>query len=137
MKILLSILLLLLPFKGIAQNLTCCNTISEAKSLIEGDWKLKGDSKNVVYRFSFSKDKGFIEVLKEMNLPPKAEKTRGDEIIINDHETFNIILKQDVYYIEIQSLYYEIMDQILVLDEKHFVYGSGDSQHVFIRDDDN
>ncbi|WP_396601744.1 hypothetical protein [Algibacter sp. R77976] len=125
---------LLLSIHSFSQNLECCKTISEVKKYIVGDWKLEGDSKNVVYRFSFSKTKGFIEVLQEMNLPPKAVKTRENDIIINDHEIFNIQSKQGHYFIEIQSLYYEIKEQILVLNDTNFIYGSGDSKHVFIRD---
>lgn len=134
MKRLFCAIFLLSFFNSLSQNLTCCKTISEVKSLVEGDWKLEGDSKNVVYRFSFSGDKGFIEVLKEMNLPPKAEKTREDDIIINDHEIFKISLKKQTYFIEIQSLIYTVIEQILVLNESNFIYGNKNSKRIFTRD---
>ncbi len=134
MKRLFCAIFLLSFFNSLSQNLACCKTISEVKSLIKGDWKLKGDSKNVVYRFSFSGDKGYIEVLGEMNLPPKAEKTRENDIIINDHEVFKISLKKQTYFIEIQSLTYTVIEQILVLNQSNFIYGNKNSKRVFTRD---
>lgn len=131
---LLYIVFSLFFFSGVSQNLTCCKTISEVKSLIKGDWKLKGDSKNVVYRFSFSEDKGFIEALKEMNLPPKAEKPHNVENIINHHEIFSIKSKQGIFSVVIQGLNYEMVEQIFALNETSFIYGKGNSRRVFIKD---
>jgi hypothetical protein len=127
-------ILIFSAFNAFSQDLKKCKNLSDVKSLIEGDWKLKGDSKNVVYRFSFSNNKGFIEVLQEMNLPPKAEKTTENEIVINDHEMFNILSKQGGYFIEIQSLTYKIIEEIVVLNDTNFIYGKDASRHIFIRD---
>jgi hypothetical protein len=127
-------IILFSALNAFSQNLKSCKSVDDVESLIEGDWKLKNDTKNVVYRFSISNHKGFIEVLPEMNLPPKAEKTTENEIIINDHENFTIVLKQGNYYIEIQSLYYQMTEIITVLNKTNFVYGKGKSQHIFIRD---
>lgn len=127
-------IILFSALNAFTQNLKSCKSVDDVESLIEGDWKLKNDTKNVVYRFSISNHKGFIEVLPEMNLPPKAEKTTENEIIINDHENFTIVLKQGNYYIEIQSLYYQMTEKITVLNKTNFVYGKGKSQQTFIRD---
>lgn len=127
-------IILFSALNAFTQNLKSCKSVDDVESLIEGDWKLKNDTKNVVYRFSISNHKGFIEVLPEMNLPPKAEKTTENEIIINDHENFTIVLKQGNYYIEIQSLYYQMTEKITVLNQTNFVYGKGKSQRTFIRD---
>ncbi|WJJ96077.1 hypothetical protein [Algibacter luteus] len=127
-------IILFSALNAFSQNLKSCKSVDDVESLIEGDWKLKNDTKNVVYRFSISNHKGFIEVLPEMNLPPKAEKTTENEIIINDHENFTIVLKQGNYYIEIQSLYYQMTEKITVLNQTNFVYGKGKSQRTFIRD---
>ncbi|SHJ16564.1 hypothetical protein [Algibacter luteus] len=127
-------IILFSALNAFSQNLKSCKSVDDVESLIEGDWKLKNDTKNVVYRFSISNHKGFIEVLPEMNLPPKAEKTTENEIIINDHENFIIVLKRGNYYIEIQSLYYQMTEKITVLNKINFVYGKGKSQHTFIRD---
>lgn len=127
-------IILFSALNAFTQNLKSCKSVDDVESLIEGDWKLKNDTKNVVYRFSISNHKGFIEVLPEMNLPPKAEKTTENEIIINDHENFTIVLKQGNYYIEIQSLYYQMTEKITVLNKTNFVYGKGKSQRTFIRD---
>lgn len=127
-------IILFSALNAFSQNLKSCKSVDDVESLIEGDWKLKNDTKNVVYRFSISNHKGFIEVLPEMNLPPKAEKTTENEIIINDHENFTIVLKQGNYYIEIQSLYYQMTEKITVLNKTNFVYGKGKSQRTFIRD---
>ena len=127
-------IILFSALNAFSQNLKSCKSVDDVESLIEGDWKLKNDTKNVVYRFSISNHKGFIEVLPEMNLPPKAEKTTENEIIINDHENFIIVLKRGNYYIEIQSLYYQMTEKITVLNQTNFVYGKGKSQRTFIRD---
>ena len=127
-------IILFSALNAFTQNLKSCKSVDDVESLIEGDWKLKNDTKNVVYRFSISNHKGFIEVLPEMNLPPKAEKTTENEIIINDHENFIIVLKRGNYYIEIQSLYYQMTEKITVLNQTNFVYGKGKSQRTFIRD---
>ena len=127
-------IILFSALNAFSQNLKSCKSVDDVESLIEGDWKLKNDTKNVVYRFSISNHKGFIEVLPEMNLPPKAEKTTENEIIINDHENFIIVLKRGNYYIEIQSLYYQMTEKITVLNKTNFVYGKGKSQRTFIRD---
>lgn len=134
MKTLFSFLLILVAFTSKAQNLHSCETVDDVKSLIAGDWKLEGDSKNVIYRFSFSGDKGFIEVLKELNLPPKAETNNADTMIIYDHEIFNIVSKQSTFFISIQSLYYQIIEEIEVLNKSNFIYGRGNSRHIFIKD---
>jgi hypothetical protein len=134
MKRLFCAIFLLSFFNSLSQSLEQCKTISEVKSLIEGDWKLEGDSKNVVYRFSFSNTRGFIEVLEEMNLPPKAEKTKANEIINNAYEVFKISSKNDAYFIEMQSLGHISVQQIVVLNQLSFTYGKGRSKHVFKRD---
>ena len=117
-----------------SQDLKSSRSINEVEALLQGDWKLKDDTKNVVYRFSFSNHKGFMEVLPEMNLPPKAEKTTENEIIINQHQTFNIASKQGKYFIEIQNINYKITEKIIVLNTTRFVYGKAAAQRIFIRD---
>lgn len=134
MKKLFCILILLIAFNGISQNLDSCKTVAQVKNLIKGDWRLKGDTKNVVYRFSFYKNQGFIEVLPEMNLPPKAEKTKDSDMIINKKSAFNIQLKQEAFFVVIQNLNYEVTEKIEVLNKSNFIYGKGHYQHVFIKD---
>jgi len=117
-----------------SQNLECCKTIQEVEQAIAGDWKLNDGNRNVIYRVSFNKNKGLIEVLGELNLPPKAEKTIGNELVIDDQALVNIILKNGVFYIELTNLDYGFSEQIVELNDKIFIYGMGDSKHVFIRD---
>jgi len=117
-----------------AQNLVCCKDIKEVKKAIEGDWKLKGETNSLIYRFSFDKGKGFIEALEELNLPPKAIESQRENLILDEHEIVNVKLDKGLFFIEIKSLYYEVSEQIFVLNEKYFIYGKGQSEHVFIKD---
>lgn len=117
-----------------SQNLECCKTIQEVEQAITGDWKLNDGNRNVIYRFSFNNNKGLIEVLGELNLPPKAEKTIGNELVIDDQALVNIILENGFFYIQLTNLYYEFSEKILELNDKNFIYRIGDSKHIFIRD---
>lgn len=134
MKKLLQILILLVSVNTFSQNLACCNDSEAVKKAIAGDWKLKGDTKNVIYRFSFESDKGFVEVLEELNLPPKAEKTIGNEIAIDDNTIVKIQHEKGLFYINIIYLYGEVSEPILELNDENFIYGKGASQYVLIRD---
>lgn len=133
-KNLLCMLLFGISIMCFSQNLSIFKDVEAVKKAIGGDWKLKGEAKNVIYRFGFNEEKGFVEVLEELNLPPKAEKTIGNEIIINQHANVKIKYNEGVYFIELIYDYGSISEQILVLNDYNFIYGKGDSQHVFIKD---
>lgn len=130
----LNVLIVLISINTFSQNLVCCNNIEEVKKVIQGDWKLIGETKNVIYRFSFNNNKGFIEVLEELNLPPKALVNHHADLIIDEHTLVNIKSKNGRFFIELISMYYQISEQIFVLNDEKFVYGKGQFEHVFIRD---
>ncbi len=135
MKDLFKIIVLLVSINSFSQNLECCNNLNDVKKEIQGDWKLKGGSENLIYRFCFDKNKGFIEVLEELNLPPKAEKTIANELVFGDNSTIvNIKSKKSVFFIELVYSHTSVSEQILVLNKDCFIYGKGESQHVFIKD---
>lgn len=128
------ILVFLWSLAAFSQNLACCKDVEAVKNAIKGDWKLKEYNENLIYRFSFFKDKGFIEVLGELNLPPKAEKTIGNEIVIDDHTIVEITYDKGLFFIDLIYLYGKVSEQILVLNDETFIYGKGESQHTFVRD---
>jgi len=134
MRQLIIVVLFIFSINSSSQNLKCCKNIDEVKKAIQGDWKLKDGNENVIYRFSFEKQKGFIEVLEELNLPPKALETNDEDVIINEHTIFDVKSKNSLFFIDLISLHYEVSEQIYVLNENYFVYGRGQSEHVFKRD---
>ncbi|MFH4967906.1 hypothetical protein V8G61_06830 [Gaetbulibacter sp. M240] len=117
-----------------AQNLECCHSISEVKKVLEGDWLLKKDSRNRVYRIHFQDSAGKIEVLEELNLPPKAEHTAVEDAYDISESIVNISAKKDGYYIELVYTFGSVTERIRVLTENSLVYGTGKSEHIFIRD---
>ena len=134
MKNLILIVILLLSLNSLSQNLECCNNVEEVKSAIKGDWKLKKGNQNMIYRFIFNDDKGIIEVLEELNLPPKADNNYYEKPIMEELTNINIKFDNGVFFIELTNLHYEISEQIFVLNEEYFIYGKGASEHAFIRD---
>ena len=117
-----------------SQNLNCCKTISDVEKVLEGDWWLKKDSRNDIYRFHFRDNEGFVEVLEELNLPPKAEHTKVvDEFEVKESEV-KITLEKDKFYIELVYPFGTVKEPIKALSEKHLIFGSGDSERQFTRD---
>ena len=119
---------------GAAQNLECCKSVSDVKKVLEGDWLLKKDSRNKVYRFHFQDGAGKLEVLEELNLPPKAEHTAVEDAYEISESIVNISAKKDGYYIELVYTFGSVTERIRVLTEKKLVYGTGKSEHIFVRD---
>jgi hypothetical protein len=134
MKQIFCILLVVFSFNAFSQNLRCCKNIDEVKRSIQGDWKLKGANQNIIYRFRFDKDKGYVEVLEELNLPPKAEKSRTDVLFVDDETVVNVKLKKDVFFIELVYQFGSVSEAILELNEAAFIYGKESSKKIFIRD---
>ncbi|MCF7560414.1 hypothetical protein L3X39_07175 [Sabulilitoribacter multivorans] len=117
-----------------SQNLECCKTIQEVEQAITGDWKLKGDTENVIYRFTFGNKNGYVEVLEELNLPPKAENKDVNGLVNDDHTLVKIKYDKGLFYIDLIYLYGDVSEPINVLNKESFIYGIGDSKHIFIRD---
>jgi hypothetical protein len=69
-----------------------------------------------------------------LNLPPKAEKTIGNEIVMDNHTIIEIKCDKGLFFIDVIYLYGKVSEQILVLSDETFIYGKGESQHTFIRD---
>ncbi|WP_332243922.1 hypothetical protein [Flavivirga spongiicola] len=104
----------------------------DVKKIIKGDWKLKGEAKNGIYRFSFDTGaKDFLEVLKELNLPPKAQGPQSKNYTI-----VNIKLENEAFFIELIYPFGKTSEKILVLDKENFVFGQGESKRVFVKDQD-
>lgn len=120
--------------QGTAQNLDCCKSVSEIKMVLEGDWLLKKDSRNKIYRFHFQQNDGRVEVLGELNLPPKAEYTVLKDVNEISESKVNISFKNDGYYIEFIYPFGSVTERIRILTENRLVYGSGKSEHILIRD---
>ncbi len=134
MKYLINILILCISLHALSQNLECYKTIQEVQQAINGDWKLKNGNQNITYRFIFNDDKGVIEVLKELNLPPKAADPYHEKSVMEEQTTIDLKLDNGVFFIELTNLQYGISEPIYVLNEEYFIYGKGDSEHVFVRD---
>jgi hypothetical protein len=134
MKDFFKIIVLLVSINLFSQDFECCKNINDVKKAIQGDWKLKGGNENLIYRFLFDTNKGLIEVLEELNLPPKAEKTIRKELVFDDRTIVNIKSKKGVFFIELVYLHTTVSQKILELNEDHFIYGKGESQHIFIKD---
>lgn len=134
MKNLINTLVLCISLQTLSQNLECCKTIQEVKLAIEGDWKLKKGNQNITYRFIFNNNKGIIEVLEELNLPPKAAVSYYEKPDINGQTMVNVEFKNGVFFIKLSNLIFEVSEQIFVLNDEYFIYGNGASEHVFIRD---
>ncbi|GAA4281493.1 hypothetical protein GCM10022260_19140 [Gaetbulibacter aestuarii] len=117
-----------------AQNFDCCNTVSEVQNTLEGDWLLKQDSRNKIYRFHFEKGTGTVDVLEELNLPPKAEHTELNSDFEITESTVKISREKEGFYIELVYSFGSVKEQIKELNNKRLVYGHGPSRHVFIRD---
>ncbi|WP_111309643.1 hypothetical protein [Confluentibacter sediminis] len=134
MKRILTILVLIVSLHAFSQSLECCHNVEEVKKAIEGDWKLKGDTRNVVYRIWFVKDKGFIEALEELNLPPKAEATYSGKSAIEEQTLVDVTFENGLFFMDIMYGYGEVLEPISVLNNDNFIFGKGVSQHVFIKD---
>lgn len=134
MKKTVAILILLLSVQSFSQNLECCNSIESVKKAIEGEWKLKGQSENLIYKFWFNEQNGFIEVLEELNLPPKAEHTQLGSLFMDEQVQTQIKLINGAFFIEVNYPFDAVSELISKLNQNTFIYGKGASQHVFIKD---
>lgn len=121
-----------------AQNLDCCTSVSEVQETLEGDWLLKKDSRNKIYRFHFEKEKGEgeVDVLEELNLPPKAEHTGVSNDFEITESKVNITSDDTGFYIELIYSFGTVKERIKELSKNRLVYGKGTAEHVFTRDSD-
>ena len=101
---------------------------------MEGDWKLQGDTKNVIYRIWFVKDTGFIKVLEELNLPPKAEETFGGKSDLEGQTLVDVKFENGRFFMDLIYIYGEVYEPISVLNNDRFIFGEGSSKHVLIKD---
>ena len=135
MRILLSLLyFFILTGSAFAQNLDCCKSISEVQKALEGDWILKKDSRNKIYRFHFENGKGTVDVLEELNLPPKAEHTEMKDDFEITESSVKISQDEQTFYIELIYGFGNVKEQIKDLTKNRLVYGYGVAEHVFVRD---
>lgn len=135
MRILLSLLyFFILTGSAFAQNLDCCKSISEVQKALEGDWILKKDSRNKIYRFHFENGKGTVDVLEELNLPPKAEHTEITDDFEITESSVKISQDKQTFYIELIYGFGSVKEQIKALTKNRLIYGNGVAEHVFVRD---
>ncbi|XMO87147.1 hypothetical protein AAFN75_02430 [Algibacter sp. AS12] len=123
-----------LSINAFSQNLECGQSIDSVKSTLAGQWKLKALNTNKTYRFWFNQDAGFVEVLEELNLPPKAEHTEIGRLVKNDQAAVNIKLIEGVFFIEMVYPFGTVSEQIVKLNKNTFVYGQGTTAHYFVKD---
>ena len=133
-KSLVIIASLLVSIHSYSQNLECGNNIDIVKKAIVGNWKLKENNNNKIYRFWFNQENGFVEALEELNLPPKAEHTQLGGLIINEQVPIKIKLVEGHFFIEIIYPFGVISEQIYKLNKNTFVYGKGVSEYHFVKD---
>lgn len=134
MKHLFIFLILSLSIKSYSQKLECCNNIQDVQKAIEGQWKLKGHSEILIYKYSFNKEGGFIEVLEELNLPPKAAQHQYESIIGHEGVAINIKLIKGIFFIETKYAFGNVLEPIIELNKNRFIYGKGNTKRVFIKD---
>jgi len=134
MKVILNLLFLVAAIPMFSQNLDCCKTIQDVKNKITGEWKLKGVSSNLTYRFSFTDAKGIVQVLEELNLPPKAEQTENNRTPLDSNASIHITLIRNMFFMNIKYDFGEISEPISELNESRFVFGEQGFEHVFTLD---
>lgn len=134
MKRLFTLLITLISLQLFSQNLSCGKTTVAVKKALTGEWKLQGGSQTISYKFSFSNHKGFIEVLPELNLPPKAQQTNIGTLVVNQKEIVNIKKVGDNFFIEIVYAFGAVAKQIYQLNETTLIYGKGDQKQIFKKD---
>ena len=134
MKPLFYVFLVLFSLKAYSQQLGCCKSTDDVKKRIQGDWKLKDGNQNIIYRFIFDEDLGRIEVLEELNLPPKAEKPSNDILFLDAETKVRINLKEGIFYVNFIYPYATVSEVIIELNETTFSYGKGTSKKIFLRD---
>lgn len=130
----IAILITLVSLHSFSQNLSCCKTIKAVEMALRGEWKLQGKSNTISYKFSFNNQKGFIEVLPELNLPPKAQHTQLGALVVNQKEIAHIKKVGDHFFIEIVYAFGSVPKQIFKLNKTTLIYGKGQQQQIFIKD---
>ncbi len=134
MKKRLAILITLVSLHVFSQNLSCGKTVVDVEKALTGEWKLQGNIKTISYKFSFSNKKGFVEVLPELNLPPKAQHTNLGTVVYNLKKIANIKKDGDHFFLEIVYDFGSITKQIYLLNDTTFIYGKGQQEQVFVKD---
>ena len=134
MKVILNLVFLVAAIPMFSQNLDCCKTLQDVEHKIAGEWKLKGISNNLTYRFSFTQGHGIVEVLEELNLPPKAEQIEYRNTPLDTNPSIYITVINNVFFMNIKYHFGAVSEPISELSEARFVYGETGFEHVFVRD---
>lgn len=129
MKLKLTAIFLLLSFIVSSQELNCCDSEEQAKSMIEGQWMLQHVEHISNFKYSFSENTGLCTIRQEFNIGTEKMTT------IN-HETDLKLSKNEMgYFLEWQSDIFRWNARIIKLNSRKMIIEINGSQIKFKKTD--